>query len=122
MPARINIMQISHSNQTAQAFAWPSFPQCAYAFSSDPALQNRRGPRVNNSRQLAFLECFLDGEWHSVSCRDENRWIDGVLLDLGWRFNYRRIHDDSEACSQYKLTHWQIRLLKRISRRFVEAT
>lgn len=109
---------ILHSTQPGRAPVRPSFPQCAYAPCSDPVLQNRRGPRINTARQLQFLNGFVDGEWHAVSRDNESRLIDGVLLELGWRFAYRSVHDNPEAFAQYQLSHWQIRLLRRLSRRF----
>jgi len=112
-------MQISHSNHAAQAFACPPFPQCAYAFSSDPTLQGRSGPKVYNLQQLAFLEGFADGRWKPVSVRDESHLIDGDLYVLGWRFDYRRSLDPITT-SEYRLMKWQIRLLKRLSRRLAQ--
>jgi hypothetical protein len=117
---RKDIAMILHSNQPGRAPVRPSFPQCAYALSSDPEYQNRCGLRINTEYQLQFLNSFVDGEWHAVSREDESRLIDGVLLELGWRFAYRPIYDDAEAFAQYQLSHWQIRLLRRLRRRFEE--
>lgn len=108
--------------QYSPAHAGILFPQRAYAASADPAEQNRRGPRIETPRQLQFLEGFLDGEWHTVSREDESRLIDGALLDLGWRFAYRPIYNDQDVFPQYQLSRWQIRLLKRLSRRLAEVS
>lgn len=100
----------------------PAFTLCANTFSSDPALQNQRWPKVKTPTQQRFLERFLDGQWHTVANSDESRLIDSVLFDLGWRFNCRPACNNPEAGSQYKLVYWQIQALKHLSRRFMEAS
>lgn len=109
-------------NKSSPAHAGPSFPQWAFVASADPAEQNRRGPRIKTPRQLQFLEGFLDGDWHTVSREDESRLIDGALLDLGWRFAYRPVYDDQGVFAQYQLSRWQVRLVKRLSRRIAEVS
>jgi hypothetical protein len=109
-------------NQSDIGSMRPAFTLCSDTFSSDPALQNQRWPKVNTPTQQRFLERFLDGQWHTVANSDESRFIDSVLFDLGWRFNCQSARSNPAACSEYKLVQWQIQIIKHLSRRFMEAS
>lgn len=104
------------SNQPVQVSIWPAdFPLCAYANSSDPALQYRCGPRVTDQQQLQFLERFVDGAWIGVTQAEETL-IDGALLAGGWRFDYNPAYPIVE----YRLIYWQRLLVRRLRNSLVK--